>query len=110
MDFKKVTQTRINALLNELRSWEPEEERRTLHELSKMFRLEVWVVRSIAQSEGHDLKLGERLAGEELTEDEEEDDDEGIPEEIDSEADTGVYRQNPKTGEFERVEDVEEEG
>ena len=100
MDVKKITQTRINALLTELRSWEPEEERRTLHELSKMFRLEVWVVRSIAQSEGHDLKLGERAAGEELTED--------VPEETDSEADTGVYRQNPSTGEFERVEDVED--
>lgn len=100
MDGQQITQTRIRALLNELRSWEPHEERRTLHELSKMFRLEVWVVQSIAKSEGFDPKLGERLPGDEVSVDEP-----GVPEETDPEADTGVYRQNPSTGEFERVED-----
>lgn len=99
MDSKRITQTRIRALLTELRSWEQDDERLTLHELSKRFRLEVWVVQSIAKSEGFDPKLGERPAGEEITEDEPETDPDAI---------TGVYRQNPDTGEFERIDDVED--
>lgn len=107
MDGKKITQTRITALLNELRSWEQDESRRTVYELSKMFRLEVWVVLSIAKSEDVELEMGERLAGEEISIGEP-GEEEGVPTATDPDAITGVYRQNPSTGEFERIEEVED--
>lgn len=55
-----VTQTKINELLKELRSWEPLEQRATLNELALQFGLDIFVVDRIARSEGLQIKSGYR--------------------------------------------------
>jgi len=53
-----VTQAKINALLEELRSWESGETHSTLHELSSKHDLDVFVVDRLARSEGFTVPAG----------------------------------------------------
>jgi hypothetical protein len=48
----------VDSLLYELRSWEPGEARCSIEELAKRFHLDPFVVRRIAETEGHDLEPG----------------------------------------------------
>jgi len=110
-----VTQDKINALLGELRSWEPLEQRHTLHELALKFDLDVFVVDRIAKSEGYRIKSGYRPVEVDngvdpnattLDLDPEEIEDalgksEPQDEEFD-EIDTGVWQRKP-TGEWELI-------
>lgn len=113
-----VTKEKIDQLLTELRSWGPDEDRHTLHELAAMFDLDLFVVQRIALSEDMDIRAGYRL--------EEADNDvdpnastidldpdavraaaeapDPNPDWVDEDKDTGVWRKKP-TGEWERVED-----
>ena len=114
-----VTQEKINALVAELRSWESLEEGRTLHQLARMFGLELFIVDRVARSEGLHIKAGYRP----------EEEDNGVDpnattldldpgdvhkaldapdpnpewEDRDDEGDTGVWRKKP-TGEWERID------
>lgn len=116
-DFQ-ITQEKINALLEELRSWGPIEQRHTLHELAKKFDLDVFVVDRIARSDGMKIKSGYRAEEENndvdpnsttLDLDQEElqealDKPDPNPEEwADDEGDTGIWHKNP-TGEWERTD------
>jgi len=114
-----VTQENINALVAELRSWDALEERHTLHQLARMFGLDLFIVDRVARSEGHVIKAGYRI------EDEDNDIDPNAttidldPEDVhkaldgpdpnpewedrDDEGDTGVWRKKP-TGEWERID------
>jgi hypothetical protein len=47
-----LSQDKINALVAELRTWEPDEYRSTLHELADQFGLDIFVVDRIARAEG----------------------------------------------------------
>lgn len=54
------TQRRINNLLQELRSWAPDEQRYTQHELADKFNLDLFMVSRIVQSEGMSVEYGYR--------------------------------------------------
>ena len=54
----RVTRAKVDSLLYELRSWEPGEQRHSIEELAKRFRLDPFVVRRIAETEGLDIELG----------------------------------------------------
>lgn len=123
-----ITQEKINALLEELRSWEPGEEKHTLTELAKQFGLDVFVVDRVVRSEGMRLKPGYET--EESTKNDREyvvDPDASTldldPDEIhealerpdpnpdyEGDVDTGVWRKKP-TGEWELVgKDIANDG
>ena len=55
----KVDPAKIDALIRELRSWEPGEVKHTARELAAQFQLEPYVIQQIAKSEGLTLKVGE---------------------------------------------------
>ncbi len=53
-----VDPSKIQALLEEIRSWEPGQ-KKTVHELGKLLGLEPHVIQRIARSEGLTLRVGE---------------------------------------------------
>ena len=63
---------RINALLYELREWDPAGAPLDTSDLARRHRLDPMIVRRLAESEGVELH-----------------DDDGIPAEVDEEAETG---------------------
>jgi len=110
-----VTQAKINALIEELRSWETGGPQKTLHGLAHKFGLDIFVVDRVVRSEGV------RLSREKPQEDQGAGADPNAstldldPDEIhealskpdpnpdyQEDADTGVWRKDP-TGGWERV-------
>lgn len=121
--MSEVTQHKINQLLAELRTWEPGEQRHTLHELAKMFDLDVFVVDRIAKSEGLSIRSGWKIVdeGDEIVVDpnsttldldpekvekalKEPDPD---PDWVDADRESGSWVKKP-TGEWVRLEDDDE--
>lgn len=110
----RVTQEKINALLTELRTWDTDEDRYTLHELAKMFDLDVFIVGRIANSEDMHIKAGYRAEDDDREVDPNATTQDLDPEEVQQaledpegdgdypEADTGVWKKKP-TGEWELV-------
>lgn len=112
-----VTQAKINALLEELRSWPPGETKATLRQLAKQFDLDVFVVDRLARAEGFPVPAGVQGSEEEVEEpvdpnattlDLDPDEVRAALEEPDpdpewADKDTAVWRKKP-TGEWERVE------
>ena len=77
---------KIDALLHELRSWEPGEERHTVQELAEKFDLTTFVVARIAAAEDIDVPIAPEPADPEA---------ETQPVEVDTEATTsptGTFR------------------
>jgi hypothetical protein len=129
-DLPKVTQAKINALLEELRTWPPGEVRGTLVDLAARHELDVFVVDRLTRSEGLKVPLGE--VSEEVLfgsrdEDAPPDTDPNAttldldPDEIDralgvpdpspdwaEDKDTGIWRKKP-TGEWELVSSKSDE-
>jgi len=110
-----VTQAKINALLEELRTWEPLEQKATLNELATQFDLDIFVVDRIARSEGLQIKSGYRPEEVNNGVDPEASTLDLDPDEIqdalkrpdpnpefNEDADTGVWKKKP-TGEWELV-------
>lgn len=113
----QVTQAKINALLEELRTWAPGETPLTLHELADKHGLDLFVVDRIVRSEGLKVPLGEAVVPDAPDEDADPnsttldlDPDEvrralekpdPSPDWVEDE-DTGIWRRKP-TGEWERV-------
>lgn len=110
-----VTQSKINALLEELRTWEPLEQKATLNELAAQFDLDIFVVDRIARSEGLHIKSGYRpeevsngVDPEASTLDLDPDEIQDVlkrPDpnpEFNEDVDTGVWKKKP-TGEWELV-------
>jgi len=110
-----VTQEKIRALLEELRTWDADEERYSLRELADRFGLDRFVIDRVARSEGFHLPMGSSI--EDLppesdpnasTLDLDPDDIEkalAAPENNPSylpDTDTGVWKKKP-TGEWERI-------
>lgn len=54
----RATRAKVDSLLYELRSWSPGEQRYSIEELARRFHLDPFVVRRIAETEGHDLESG----------------------------------------------------
>ena len=109
MDFK-VTHPQVTKLIAELRGWEEGENRRTGNELMILFDLKEDAVQRIAESEDIDLTWVDPNASTlDL-------DPEALqvamsspdpnPDWVDEDKDTGVWKQNPKTGEFQRIEEL----
>ena len=116
-DFR-VTREKITRLVEELRSWDVGEERATVEDLAKKFGLDTFVVDRVAQSENIRLPHGHTSHGLIFESQEEAENIDAVPDPVDEDAvtepiepvvdedaDTGVYRRNPRTGEFERVEE-----
>lgn len=112
-----VTQQKIRRLLEELRSWETGEKKHTVHELARMFDLDVFVIGQLARSEGLVLRIGYSDSDEGKTDVDPEAstldlDPEAINKALDEpeedpayeDKDTGVWRKKP-TGEWELVND-----
>ena len=57
----------VQALLSEIRSWEPGSEK-TVQELSRLFGLEPHVIQRIAKSEGLTLRIGDVAGGSDVNE------------------------------------------
>jgi len=108
-----VTQEKIRALLEELRTWEQDEQRYNLDQLARKFGLDLFVIDRVARSEGL------RLPREEMEETGFGPDPNATtldldPDEIQEalsqpesdpnypDVDTGVWRKNP-TGEWKRI-------
>jgi hypothetical protein len=115
----QVTQTKINELLEELRSWEPGEIPSTLHELAERFDLDVFVIDRLARAEGVKVPAGVPAEeGEDPLTDPNASTLDLDPDRVDAaarrpdpnpdwadkDADTGVWRKKP-TGEYELVND-----
>ena len=113
-DFR-VTQEKIRTLLDELRTWDADEERYSLRELAEAFGLDRFVVDRVARSEGFHLRMGP--SGEEPPPESDPNADtlDLDPEEIQQaldrpeanpnyqpDVDTGVWHKKP-TGEWEQV-------
>ncbi|TFH61422.1 MAG: hypothetical protein E4G90_09750 [Gemmatimonadales bacterium] len=108
MDFK-VTHQKITKLIAELRTWEEDEDRYSGNELAVAFDLEHDVVQTIADSEDIELRWVDPNAS---TLDLNPEDvkralnnPDPNPEWVDEDKDTGVWKRDPKTGEFQRIED-----
>ena len=105
---------RIDALLRELRSWEPGEDRHTLHQLATMFDLDLFIVSRIANSEGIELTVETRDPTVDPNASTMDLDPEAIkraldepdpdPDWAEQDKDTGVWKKKP-SGEWELVED-----
>ena len=110
-----VTQEKIRALLEELRTWDADEERYSLRELADKFGLDRFVIDRVARSEGFHLRMGSSI--EDLPPESDPnastldlDPDEiqkalGHPEanpNYQPDVDTGIWKKKP-TGEWERV-------
>ena len=122
-----VTQTKITALLEELRTWEPGEHRQTLHQLSSRFELDLFVIDRLARSEGLKIPAGVPPDEPERAPDRASDpnastidlDPEKVqeaamrpdpnPEWSEKDKDTGIWRKKP-TGEWEQVNAPDDEG
>ena len=61
-----VDPAKIQALLSEMRSWEPGAER-TVQDMCAVFGLEPHVIQRIAKSEGLRLKIGDVAGGDEVS-------------------------------------------
>jgi hypothetical protein len=100
---------KVGELLRELRSWDPGEVKATVEDLAEQFGLDVFIVTRIATSEGYDLSAGiprpvdPNASTLDL-------DPEAVqkameqPEEGD--VDTGTWKRNRQTGEWELVPPV----
>jgi hypothetical protein len=111
-----VTQAKINALLEELRSWGPGEINSTLHALASRFDLDVFVVDRLARAEGFAVPAGTPVLDDEPLTDPNASTIDLDPDKVDAAArqpdpnpdwaerdeDTGVWRKKP-TGEWELV-------
>lgn len=111
-----VTQAKINALLEEMRSWEPGEIPATLHELAERHELDVFVIDRLARAEGFKIPAGTPVLDEEPTTDpnastldldpdkleEAASKPDPNPDWRDRDEDTGIWRKKP-TGEWELV-------
>ena len=115
MSNSQVTQEKIRALLGELRTWDVDEERYSLEELTVKFGLDVFVVDRIACSEGFHLKRGTPPEAPDWVSDPNAVTLNLDPEEIQKalrhpearpddhpDQDTGVWKKKP-TGEWERI-------
>ena len=113
-DFR-VTQEKIHALLEELRTWDAGEERCNLRELADKFGLDRFVVDRVARSEGFRLRMGTSVEDPPPESDPNADTLDLDPEEIQEalshpeanpnyqpDMDTGVWKKKP-TGEWERI-------
>lgn len=117
-----VTQAKINALLKELRSWEPGDVHSTLHELAERFQLDVFVVDRLARAEGFAVPAGTPVLDEEPETDPNASTIDLEPEEVrraserpdpnpdwrDRDEDTGIWRKKP-TGEWMLINDKKNE-
>jgi len=102
-------QKKIGALLHELRSWEPEDDRASVDDLARRHGLDPFVVRRIAASEGHDLRDdGGELATVDPNASTLDLDPEAVrralEEPQEGDVDTGVWKQNRQTGEWVRID------
>jgi len=111
-----VTQAKINALLEEMRGWEPGETPSTLHELSCKHDLDVFVVDRLARAEGFVIPAGTPILDDEPLTDPNADTIDLDPDKVHEAAmkpdpnpdwqkrdeDTGIWKKKP-TGEWERI-------
>ena len=108
MDFK-VTHQKITKLIAEFRTWEDGEDRHTGNELAVAFDLEHDVVQLIAESEDIELRwIDPNASTLDLNPEEVKkalNNPDPNPEWVDEDKDTGVWKQDSKTGEFKRIED-----
>jgi len=110
-DFQ-VTQKKINALLEELRGWEPTESRYTLNELARMFELDSFIIDRIARSEGFLIRPGDAFGIDDVDPNAETleldpgDVRKALEETDPEDVDTAVYRRTT-SGRWERVEEDE---
>jgi hypothetical protein len=112
-----VTQAKINALLKEMRSWEPGVIPATLHVLAERHGLDVFVVDRLAQAEGFKVPAGTPVLDDEPLTDPNASTIDLDPDEVeeaarrpdpnpdwkDRDEDTGTWRKKP-TGEWELVD------
>jgi hypothetical protein len=111
-----VTQAKINALLEEMRSWEPGDVPATLHELAERHDLDVFVIDRLARAEGFKVPAGTPVLDEEPLTDPNASTIDLDPDKVQEAAlrpdpnpdwsskdrDTGIWRKKP-TGEYELV-------
>lgn len=112
-----ANQKKIRALLEELRSWDVDEERFTLRELAAQFELDLFIVQRIVASEDMDISVGsldqgpdeERADPNASTIDLDPDEvreavavPDPNPDWTEEDVDTGVWRKKP-TGEWELI-------
>lgn len=110
-----VTQDKIRALIEELRSWDDDEQRHSLDELARKFGLDRFVVDRVARSEGHHLRQEARTDEGDFGADPNASTLDLDPDEIQEalnkpennpnyqpDVDTGVWKKKP-TGEWERI-------